>query len=89
MLKIFQLGNLRDAVTDCTGALKINDKYVKALLKRARCQYDMENFEEAVKDYELALKLDKSVRENEKSFENSRIFNTFSFLSSRWKQRTH
>lgn len=56
-----QLGNLRDAVSDCTGALKINEKYVKALLKRARCQYDMENFDESVKDYEAALKLDKSM----------------------------
>jgi DnaJ family protein C protein 7 len=55
------LGNLTDAIRDCTDALKINDKYVKALLKRARCQYDLENFEEAVKDYEIALKLDKSM----------------------------
>ena len=55
------MGNLRDAVTDCSEALKINEKYVKAILKRARCQYDMENFEEAVKDYELALKMDKSM----------------------------
>lgn len=31
------------------------------MLKRARCQYDMENFEEAIKDYEAALKLDKSM----------------------------
>lgn len=57
----FQLGNLRDAINDCTDALKINEKYVKAILKRARCQYDMENFEEAVKDYETALKMDKSM----------------------------
>jgi DnaJ homolog subfamily C member 7 len=48
-------------VSDCSSALKINGKYVKALLKRARCHYDMENFEESVKDYETALKLDKSV----------------------------
>lgn len=34
---------------------------MKPLLKRARCQYDMENFDEAVKDYETALKLDKSM----------------------------
>lgn len=56
-----KLGNLADAIRDCTDALKINDKYVKALLKRARCQYDLENFEEAIKDYEIALKLDKSM----------------------------
>lgn len=56
-----KLGNLRNAINDCTEALKINEKYVKAVLKRARCQYEMENFDEAVKDYELALKLDKSM----------------------------
>jgi DnaJ homolog subfamily C member 7 len=56
-----KLGNLRDAVNDCTLALECNDKYVKALLKRAKCQYDLEKFEDAVKDYEAALKLDKSM----------------------------
>lgn len=56
-----KLGNLRDAITDCTGALKINDKYLKALLKRAKCYYDMENFEECVKDYETALKMEKTI----------------------------
>jgi DnaJ homolog subfamily C member 7 len=52
---------LQDAVRDCTDALKINDKYTKALLKRARCYYDLENFEESVKDYEVAYKMDKSI----------------------------
>lgn len=56
----FQLGNLKDAIKDCTDALAINDKYLKALLKRARCHYDMENYDDAVRDYETALKLDKS-----------------------------
>lgn len=41
--------------------MKVNDKYVKAILKRARCYYDLENFEESIKDYEAALKLDKSM----------------------------
>lgn len=50
-----------DAVRDCSDALKINDKYVKALLKRARCYYDLEKFDESIKDYEAALKLDKSM----------------------------
>lgn len=52
---------MKDAINDCTEALKINEKYLKALLKRARCHYEMENFEESVKDYEAALKLDKSM----------------------------
>lgn len=56
-----QLGNLKEAIKDCTDALAINDKYLKALLKRARCHYEMENFDESVRDYEAALKLDKSI----------------------------
>lgn len=56
-----KLGNLNDAVTDCTEALKINEKYLKAILKRAKCHYDLENYEECVKDYENALKLEKTM----------------------------
>ena len=55
-----KLGNIRDGVSDCTEALKINGQYVKALLKRAKCNYDLENFDESVKDYESAWKLEKS-----------------------------
>lgn len=51
---------MQDSVRDCTEALKINDKYTKALLKRAKCYYDLEKFEESIKDYEAAYKLDKS-----------------------------
>lgn len=56
-----KLGNIRDAIKDCTEALKINDQYAKALIKRARCHYDLENFEESVKDYEAALKMEKTM----------------------------
>lgn len=55
-----KLGNLKQAIGDCTDALKINSKYIKALLKRAKCYYDLENFDECVKDYESAFKLEKT-----------------------------
>ncbi|XP_035904865.1 dnaJ homolog subfamily C member 7 isoform X2 [Anopheles stephensi] len=55
-----KLGNLREAIADCTSALALNEKYMKALLQRAKLHYNMENFEEAVKDYENALKHDRS-----------------------------
>lgn len=57
-----KLGNLMDAIRDCTSALAINASYLKPLLLRARCQNDMQNYEECVKDYELALKLDKTMQ---------------------------
>lgn len=55
-----KLGKLNDAVIDCTEALKINKSYLKALLKRAKCYYDLEKFEESVADYEAALKMEKT-----------------------------
>lgn len=55
-----KLGNVMDAISDCTAALANNSKYMKALLRRAKCYYDMENFEECVKDYETALNIEKT-----------------------------
>lgn len=56
-----KLGNIRDAITDCTCALDLNEKYLKALLYRAKLHYNLENFEECVKDYEKALKFEKTM----------------------------
>lgn len=56
-----KLGNIRDAITDCTCALDVNEKYLKALLTRAKLHYSLENFEECVKDYEKALKFEKTM----------------------------
>lgn len=56
-----KLGNIREAITDCTCALDINEKYMKALLQRAKLHYSLENFEECVKDYEKALKFEKTM----------------------------
>lgn len=55
-----KLGNVNDAIKDCSFALEANNAYLKALLLRARCQNDMKNFEECVKDYEAALKMEKT-----------------------------
>ncbi|CAD7078799.1 unnamed protein product [Hermetia illucens] len=55
-----KLGNLREAVADCSKVLEINDQYLKALLLRAKCYNDLEKYEECVKDYEAALKIQKT-----------------------------
>lgn len=55
-----KIGNIRDAIADCTNTLSKNINYLKAVLLRAKCHNDMENFEESVKDYELALKMEKT-----------------------------
>lgn len=55
-----KLGKLSDAIRDCTFALVANTNNIKALLLRAKCHNDMENYEEAVNDYDNAHKMDKS-----------------------------
>lgn len=55
-----KIGNIRDAIADCTNTLSKNANYLKAILLRAKCHTDMENFEESVKDYEAALKMEKT-----------------------------
>jgi DnaJ family protein C protein 7 len=67
----FQLGRLNEAVADCTKALELDDTYLKALLRRAKCFMDLSDYEEAVKDYEKAFKMDKS---RGKKFFNATLF---------------
>lgn len=56
-----KLGNLRDSIGDCTKVLEINGQYLKALLLRAKCYNDLEKYDECVKDYEAALKIQKTM----------------------------
>jgi DnaJ family protein C protein 7 len=47
-------------VADCSSALELDENYLKALLRRAKCYMELSDFEEAVRDYEKAHKMDKS-----------------------------
>jgi DnaJ family protein C protein 7 len=47
-------------VSNCTSALELDENYLKALLRRAKCYMELNDFDEAVRDYEKVLKMDKS-----------------------------
>jgi DnaJ family protein C protein 7 len=47
-------------VADCSCALELDENYLKALLRRAKCYMDLGDFEQAVRDYEKAYKMDKN-----------------------------
>lgn len=47
-------------MTDCTSALQLDDTYLKALLRRAKCFMDLQQYEDAVHDYEKVCRIDKS-----------------------------
>ncbi|KAL1497071.1 hypothetical protein ABEB36_008093 [Hypothenemus hampei] len=67
-----RLMKIREAIADCSAALNLDDTYLKALLRRAKCYMDIEEYEEAVKDYEKACKMDKS-RENKKLLQEAKL----------------
>lgn len=67
-----KLNKLQEAISDCTLALSLDDNYLKALLRRAKCYMDQGEFEDAVRDYEKAWKMDKS-RENKRLLQEAKL----------------
>ena len=61
---LFQLNRLEDSIKDCTSALELDKKYLKALLRRAKSHLDLEHYEDAVHDYEAANRIDRFVLQN-------------------------
>lgn len=53
---------MNEAAAECTEALKLNENYLKALLKRGTIYMKLEEYEEAVRDFEKACKMDKNDR---------------------------
>lgn len=51
---------MREALTDCNSAIELDETYLKAYLRRAKINMDLESFDDAVKDYEKIVKLDKN-----------------------------
>lgn len=56
----FQLGKLKEALSDCNRAIELDETYLKAYLRRAKTHMDLEQFEEAVRDYEKINKMEKN-----------------------------
>uniref|UniRef100_A0A1L8E306 Putative dsrna-activated protein kinase inhibitor p58 n=1 Tax=Nyssomyia neivai TaxID=330878 RepID=A0A1L8E306_9DIPT len=59
-LMSYKLDVKKDAVRDCNAALNIKTNYLKAILLRAKCHTELEEYDEAVRDYEQALKVEKT-----------------------------
>ncbi|CAH1099268.1 unnamed protein product [Psylliodes chrysocephalus] len=67
-----RLTKTREAIEDCTAAISLDDTYIKALLRRAKCYMDLGEYEDAVRDYEKICKMDKS-RENKKLLQDAKL----------------
>lgn len=69
-----QLGKLKEAVAEYTSALKLDEKYLKALTWRAWCYMQLGEYEEAVKDYTEVCRMDKTRKsENEKLLHEAKL----------------
>ncbi|CAO2645356.1 DnaJ homolog subfamily C member 7 [Lemmus lemmus] len=67
-----KLRKLDDAIDDCTNAVKLDDTYIKAYLRRAQCYMDTEQFEEAVRDYEKVYQTEKT-KEHKQLLKNAQL----------------
>lgn len=67
-----KLNQTKEAADACTKALELDENYVKALLRRAKCYTELGEFEDAVKDYEKLYKIDKS-KENKILLQNAKL----------------
>jgi tetratricopeptide (TPR) repeat protein len=56
-----ELGRNEEAVQDCTKALELDSKYVKALIRRSRAHEKLDQLEECLADIDAALLVDPSV----------------------------
>nr|XP_012135973.1 PREDICTED: dnaJ homolog subfamily C member 7 isoform X2 [Megachile rotundata] len=67
-----KLGRLNESVIECTEALKLDENYLKALLRRAASYMELEDYEKAVYDLEKACKIDKS-RDNRRLLMEAKV----------------
>ncbi|XP_014476717.1 PREDICTED: dnaJ homolog subfamily C member 7 [Dinoponera quadriceps] len=67
-----KLGRLKESVAECSEALKLDENYLKAFLRRAASYMELKEYEDAVRDLEQACKMDKS-RENKRLLAEAKL----------------
>ncbi|CAG02333.1 unnamed protein product, partial [Tetraodon nigroviridis] len=67
-----KLNKLEQAIEDCTKAVKLDETYIKAYLRRAQCYMDTEQYEEAVRDYEHVYQAEKT-KEHKHLLKNAQL----------------
>lgn len=58
-----QLKRPKCALEDCTKAVELNDKYVRAYLRRAKLYEELDKLDESLQDYQKVVELDPSIHE--------------------------
>jgi tetratricopeptide (TPR) repeat protein len=68
-----KLGKNQQALDDCTRALDLDPTYLKALLRRAQIYMTLENYEDAVRDYEKAHQMDEQNADTVNRLRNAKL----------------
>uniref|UniRef100_A0A8D8UDQ7 DnaJ homolog subfamily C member 7 n=1 Tax=Cacopsylla melanoneura TaxID=428564 RepID=A0A8D8UDQ7_9HEMI len=68
---LFRMGKYNEAIADCTLALEKDPNYLKALIRRSKCFYELGQYKECVQDAEKINKMDSS-RENRAFLEDAK-----------------
>ena len=62
-----------ESVSDCEEALKLDEKYLKAFVRRGRSYMELEKYEEAVRDFEQAQKMERGNQEYRSLLANAKL----------------
>ena len=73
IVPFLQLKKYQESINDCTSALELNESYVKAILRRGNSYMEIESFEEAVRDFEHAHRLDRNNMEYRKLLQHAKL----------------
>ncbi|CDW86072.1 dnaj heat shock n-terminal domain-containing protein [Stylonychia lemnae] len=72
-LAYLKLANNKEALADLTKAIEINEDYAKAYLKRGELNLTMQNYEEAVRDFERVKQIDPSTAGISQKVQNAKL----------------
>ncbi|OQR91889.1 Mitochondrial Protein Translocase (MPT) Family [Achlya hypogyna] len=59
---LFHLGRQEECIDDCSVAIELSPKYVKAYLRRAQAYEKLDKLEEALKDVKSVLEIDPTIQ---------------------------
>jgi len=68
-----KLKKTAESIADCDKALELDPNYTKALLRRAKTYMETEQYEDAIRDYEKVLKVDRGNMEYRQLLQEAKL----------------
>merc|ERR1719433_2491979 len=68
-----KLKKFEESVSDCDEALKLDENYLKAFLRRGRSYMELEKYDEAVRDFEQINKMERGNQEYRQLLSNAKL----------------